>query len=98
MPNESMHNTVKRYTTTITKRGQVTLPADIRRLLKAKCKDKVTFTVDDGRVCLSQETFTLESAYGSVMPLRRPEDFEDVSRAAKDEKAERTARRPRKTK
>ena len=35
--------------------------------------------------------FTLESAYGSVEPLRRPEDFERITREAKAEKAKKTA-------
>ena len=86
---------MKQYTTTITKRGQVTLLADVRKLLGSKPKDKITFTVDGDQVCLSQAAFTLESAYGSVNPSRRPEDFEKISRLAKDDKAERAARKLR---
>ena len=42
---------------------------------------------------ISEETsFTLESAYGSVKPSQRPEPFDEITRIAKDEKAERTAR------
>ncbi len=37
-------------------------------------------------------TFNLESAYGSVKPFHRPENFEHISRVAKDDKAERTVR------
>ncbi len=36
-------------------------------------------------------TLSLESAYGSVKPLRQPEDFKCVTQAAKDAKAERTS-------
>ncbi len=79
------------YTTTTTKRGQVTIPAQVRRLLGVKPKDKVTFTVTGMRVHIRPATFTLQSAYGSVEPSRKPEDFEEMSQIAKDEKAERTA-------
>ena len=43
-------------------------------------------------VRLSAVPFTLESAYGSVKPSRRPENFKEIARIAKDEKTERTAR------
>ena len=86
---------MKQYTTTVTKRGQVTLPAEVRRLLGTKPKDKVTFTVDAGQVSLSQVAFTLEGAFGSIRPSRRPEDFREVSRLAKEDKAERVSRKLR---
>ncbi|GEM_PF-385952 len=91
MLKESVQTSARRYTTTITKRGQVTLPAEVRRLLKAKYKDKVTFVIDGGQVRLSQETLTLENTYGSVKPSKRPEDFEEISQAAKDDKAEKSS-------
>jgi len=86
---------MKQYTTTVTKRGQVTLPAAVRRLFGTKPRDKVHFTVDGDQVCLTPVAFTLESAYGSVTPSKRPEDFEQVSRLAKADKAVRTARKMR---
>lgn len=86
---------MKQYTTTVTKRGQITLPAEVRRMLGARPKDKVSFIIEGDRICLSQVAFTLESAFGSVRPSRRPEDFEEVSRLAKEDKAERAARKLR---
>lgn len=86
----------KLYTTTVTQRGQVTIPAEIRRLLGAKPRDKVTFTVQGSQVCLRPASLTLESAYGSVKPSQRPEVFKQVSRVARDDKAERTVRKLRK--
>ena len=76
---------------------KVTVPAEVRRALGVKPRDKITFHLEDGVVRLSAVTFTLESAYGSVEPARRPEDWEDASRIAKDSKAERTARKMRKS-
>ncbi len=87
---------MKQITTTITQRGQVTIPAEVRRLLGVKPRDRVTFTIEDGEVRLAAVSFTLESVYGSVKPLRRPEDFEELSRMVKDAKAEKTARDLRK--
>ena len=41
---------------------------------------------------LTVESFSLESAYGSVKPSKHPEDFDEVCRNAKDAKAEDTAK------
>ena len=84
---------MREITATTTQRNQVTIPAEVRRLLHLKPRDKVTFTIDDsGEVHLQAASFTLESAFGSVRPSQRPEDFKAISRIAKDEKAEQTAR------
>lgn len=84
---------MREITATTTQRNQVTIPAEVRRLLRLNPRDKVTFAIDDsGKVHLEAASFTLESAFGSVTPSQRPEDFEAISRIAKDEKAEKTAR------
>ena len=78
---------------TTTQRNQVTIPAEVRRLLNLKPRDKVAFTIDDsGTVSLAPAAFSLESAYGSVKPSRSPEDFDKISQIAKAAKAEQTAR------
>ncbi|MBI2872660.1 MAG: type II toxin-antitoxin system PrlF family antitoxin [Chloroflexi bacterium] len=83
---------MREITTTITQRGQVTIPAEVRRVLGVKPRDKVAFSIEDGEVRLAPASFSLESAYGSVKPSRKPEDFDEVSRTAKDAKAEKSAR------
>jgi antitoxin PrlF len=86
---------VQEYVTTVTQRGQVTIPAEVRRLLGAKPRSKVTFRVEGEEVSLVAAEHTLESAYGSVKPLNRPEDFKQLSREARDEQAVRTLRKLR---
>ncbi len=84
---------MQQFTATTTQRNQVTIPAEVRRRLGIKPRDKVAFTIDDaGTVRLAAAEFSLESAYGSVRPSSRPEDFEQLSRDAKDEKVVATAR------
>ena len=83
---------MREITTTTTQRNQVTIPVEVRRLLGLKPGDQVAFTIEDGgKVRLAAASFTLESAYGSVKPSTSPEDFDEVSRSAKDAKAEDTA-------
>ena len=81
---------MKEIVTTITQRSQVTIPAEVRRVLGVKPRDKVAFTIEDGGVRLAPVPFSLESAYGSVKPVEKPENFEEISRAAKEAKAEKT--------
>ncbi len=84
---------MREITTTTTQRNQVTIPAEVRRLLGLKPRDKVAFTIEDGgAVRLAAASFTLESAYGSVKRSNDSRDIEEVSRNAKDAKAEETAR------
>ena len=78
---------MKEIVTSLTQRGQVTVPAEVRRLLGLKPRDKVAFAVDNEEVRLVPVTFTLESAFGSVTPRNRPEDFKALSRVAREERA-----------
>ena len=83
---------MKEFVTTMTQRSQVTVPAEVRRILGVKPRDKVAFTIEDGGVRLEAAPFSLESAYGSVKPIEKPEDFDRISREIKGAKAEQTVR------
>jgi len=83
---------MKELITTMTQRGQITVPAEIRRLLKLKPHDKVAFTVDDGEVKIVPVAFTAASAFSSIEPVDESDSFEDQIRQAKDERAEHTIR------
>jgi antitoxin PrlF len=83
---------MREFITTVTQRGQVTIPAEVRRLLGAKPRDKIAFRVEGDTVRLVPVEFTLEQVFGSVTPLQRPENFDELSRRAKDEKAKQTVR------
>lgn len=80
---------MKEYAATVTQRSQVTLPAEVRRRLGIKARDKIIFAIEGDQVRLLPATFTLESAAGSVPPLGRTVDSEEQIREAKEEKAAR---------
>jgi AbrB family looped-hinge helix DNA binding protein len=84
---------MRQIAATLTQRGQVTIPAEVRRHLGVGPRDKVAFAIDDdSSVRLVAAPYTLESAYGSVMPYQRPEDFKAIERAAKQEHVEKVLR------
>ena len=84
---------MKELVTTMTQRGQITVPAEVRRLLGLKPRDKVTFAIEDGEVRLVPAAFTVASAYGSVEPLANGDDFEEQIRQAKEDRVERSAKK-----
>ena len=86
---------MKEIAATVTQRSQVTLPAEVRRLLGIKARDKVIFAIEDDQVRLLPATFTLETAAGSVEALGRPVEVEELIREAKKEKVERDRRKDR---
>jgi len=52
---------------TMTSKGQITIPKAMRDTLKIKAKDKVDFTLEEGRIVLKLVT-TLRELRGSVTP------------------------------
>ena len=81
---------MKELVATMTKRGQITVPAEVRKLLGLKPYAKVSFAIDDGEVRLRPAAFTVETAYQSVPALNQPLSDEEIGRIAKEDKAERT--------
>ena len=55
------------------------------------CTSNTNSKDDSNNVPSTAATYSLESAYGSVKPSQSPEDFKEISRIAKEDKAERTA-------
>ena len=79
---------------TMTQRSQVTVPAEVRRVLGLKPRDKVVFTIEGSEVRLAPAEYTLESVFGSIEPLTDgPQDFEEQIRQAKEERAEEAIRK-----
>lgn len=74
----------------ITRKGQVTIPAEIRRALHLNEGDTVAWRLEGDEVRMLPMRFTLESALGSVPSSQYPEEYEDRERAAKVAKAQAT--------
>ena len=78
---------------TISRKGQITLPIAVRKRLGLSAADKVAFVIDGADVRLRPVTRTVSSLYGSVAPLRGHEtaDFDEQIAAAREEEAARIA-------
>ena len=76
----------------VSPKGQVTIPAEIRRLLGVRPKDRVRFEVEDGRVRLRPVPSALDELYRSLPGLKTSRTWEEIEEIAHDDRAERLAR------
>jgi AbrB family looped-hinge helix DNA binding protein len=86
---------MREITASVTERGQVTIPAEVRKVLGIKARDKVSFVIDDGIVVLKKPRFTLETAAQSVPPLNKPLTWQEMRTIAQEEVAARYAEKMR---
>ena len=89
---------VRQLTATVSSRGQVSIPAEVRRHLGLKPQDKVTFTIDGDEVRIAPGEYTWETVRGSVKPwpgLKSGTDFEEEIREAMEDRADEIMRRMR---
>ena len=61
--------------TTVTVKGQVTIPVEIRARLGLKPRDKVRFELNGDTATLRKAPSRILAMYGSIQPRSRPEDF-----------------------
>ncbi len=80
------------YTSTVTQKGQVTIPGELRRALDLKPRDRVTFELVDGGIRLTRAKSVVDATYGVVKPLSRPEDFRKLRQDFMDGMAEQALR------
>jgi AbrB family looped-hinge helix DNA binding protein len=75
----------------VSPKGQVTVPVEIRRLLGIKAKDKVAFRVEGKRVEIAAARSALDESYMAVPALKRRRAWKEVEAEVADEVAARTA-------
>jgi AbrB family looped-hinge helix DNA binding protein len=73
---------------TVTTKGQVTIPVEVRKLLGIEPQDKVVFQVQNGRVEL-RPVMTLEEVCGLVPPLKQPLSDDELREIIDKERAAR---------
>jgi AbrB family looped-hinge helix DNA binding protein len=72
----------------VTERGQVTIPAEVRKALGLSKPGKVIFRVENGVVVLKKPRFSSVSEIaGSVPPLKEPKTWEEIKLIAHEDVA-----------
>jgi antitoxin PrlF len=77
-------NTSER-TSSVSPKGQVTIPAEIRQLLGVRPRDRVAFEVTDGQVLIRPARRSLDSLYRSVPALERPVSDKEMTQLVQEE-------------
>ena len=80
----------REYITTVTQKGQVTIPIELRKALNINPKDKVAFRLDAGEIRIRHVGSQLLAGYGAGEPMTRPEDFRRIRREVEEEIADRS--------
>jgi AbrB family looped-hinge helix DNA binding protein len=85
---------LREIVSTITSKGQVTIPAEVRRHLGVGDRDKIAFVLDDnGEVRLTALRYpTIQSLRGIAGCLPRPMVWQEIEEIAQEEHAEDVAR------
>lgn len=78
---------MKNSTSTLTIKGQVTIPVEIRKSLGLKPRDRITFIMETDGARILPVKSNLEAGFGAVKPRRRPENFKRLRKLAIEEAA-----------
>jgi AbrB family looped-hinge helix DNA binding protein len=78
-------------TSSVSPKGQVTIPAEIRAILGVKPKDKVAFEVKEGEVVIRPARGSLAALYRSVPALDKPLSDAEMTQIAQEEHASEVA-------
>jgi antitoxin PrlF len=70
--------TMPELETRVTRKGQVTIPAEIRHRLGLKPKDMVRFEVEGDAVKLKPAPSRLLAGFGAATPTQKPEDWRKI--------------------
>jgi len=76
------------HTSTISTRGQTTIPIDIQRLLNVKSGDKIQYFLEpDGRVTILPKTLSIKDMKGILPKTGKSVSIEDMNEAIMEEAA-----------
>jgi AbrB family looped-hinge helix DNA binding protein len=78
-------------TSSVSPKGQVTIPVEIRQLLGIRPRDRVAFEVTDGQVLIRPARRSLDSLYRSVPTLEQPLSDKEMTQLAQEEHAREVA-------
>ena len=84
---------MKEVLASVTTKGQVTIPVEIRRLLGVSAHDKVAFVVEDGQVRLARRGSVVEQTAGALRSEQPALTAEELRESAEHSIAAETVER-----
>ncbi|MCC6674279.1 MAG: AbrB/MazE/SpoVT family DNA-binding domain-containing protein [Thermomicrobiales bacterium] len=81
------------YTSSVSPKGQITLPVELRRRLDIEPQDVVIIELKSGSIQIEKAESRLLSGFGAVPVPESDRDWKTIERDAFDDSAERTLRK-----
>jgi AbrB family looped-hinge helix DNA binding protein len=79
------------FESSLSPKGQITLPLELRRRWGLKPKDRVAIQIEDDIVTIAPLRSPVEATYGVLSPLPRPLSVEEMTEIAAEEHAQAAA-------
>ena len=86
---------MREYVSSVSPKGQITLPAEVRRKLGVKPKDKVAMTIDHGQITVTPLGSGIETSYQAVPALPHSLSDQELTDIAWEDHVEDEAREDR---
>jgi antitoxin PrlF len=84
LPMQGQENTMKEVHSTVTTKGQVTIPIEIRRLLQVQPHDRIAFVVEDEQVRLVRSQSVVARTAGALKLNKPPLSAEELREVAEE--------------
>ncbi len=82
----------RKYSSRVSPKGQITLPAEVRKELNIKPKDRVSIEFEEGILRIKPKP-RLEDFYQKIPALKPPRSWDEITRTAHKDHAERAAKK-----
>ena len=86
---------MREFVSSVSPKGQITLPAEVRRQFGVKPKDKVTVKVDDGQVRVTPASSGTDASYQAIPALPRSLSDQEMTDIAWEDHVEDVVREDR---
>ena len=83
---------MKEFESSVSPKGQITIPLEIRRQLGVKPKDKVVITLDGDGVRIAPTDSQYEASFQAVPALGKRRTLDEMTEIAQEEHAQEAAR------
>lgn len=83
---------MKEFLSSVSPKGQITIPSEVRKRLGIKPKDTVAFRVDEDQVTIAPAQNAFLAAYRSIPALAAPVTDSEMTEIAAEEAAQEAAR------
>src|SRR6266516_306043 len=82
---------VKEMLSSVSPKGQITIPVEIRRMMGVKPKDKVAFQLEGDQIKIAPARCLLDESYQAIPALQPARSWKEIEQLAAEEQAQEAA-------